>query len=81
MKKNAVPAEPALSLQAKRNDAIRSEYFRMFNVQGKRNEVILRSLSDKYFLAPDTIERIVFRRGRYRPETVQISENQALIAA
>lgn len=54
------------TLRDQRNEQIRKEFFRMHDVDGKRNEVIYALLSKKYFLAADTIERIVFQRGRYR---------------
>ncbi|WP_338875691.1 hypothetical protein WBJ53_08695 [Spirosoma sp. SC4-14] len=55
----------AQTLKQKRNEAIRAEYQKMFTA-GKRNEFILEALSVKYFLTTDTLERIIFQRGRYK---------------
>ncbi|WP_080058313.1 hypothetical protein [Spirosoma aerolatum] len=66
MKKSTSAGLSYDTLRDQRNAKIRAEFFRMHDVEGKRNEVIYALLSQKYFLAADTIERIVFQRGRYR---------------
>lgn len=50
--------------RVRRNQNIKDEFKRMY-AEGLRNEVILARLSDKYYLASDTIERIVWERGNY----------------
>lgn len=67
---NYMKPENLDTLREQRNRQIRKEFFRLHDVEGKRNEVIYALLSQKYFLAPGTIERIVFQRGRYRATDV-----------
>lgn len=58
----------------KRNEQIRSEYQTQF-AAGLRSEVILETLARRWYLAPDTLERIVFQRGRYRDPLLMSTSN------
>jgi hypothetical protein len=68
--------DSSLPLREQRNAKIRAEYTFMYTIEGKRNDVILNQLSAKYFLAVDTVERIVWQRGHYCAR-----ESQALAVA
>lgn len=48
-----------------RNETIRNEYQTLF-AEGLRTEVICERLSSKYFLQPDTVQRIAFKKDRYQ---------------
>ncbi len=54
-----------ISLREQRNAKIRLYYTTQFG-KGLRTAVIIKALSNQWCLAEDTIERIVFQRGRYR---------------
>ncbi|GAB2586406.1 hypothetical protein GCM10027190_39380 [Spirosoma areae] len=69
-----------MPLRDRRNADIRAEYVHLFNVEGKRNKVILALLSKKWYMAEDTIERIVFQRGRYR-QTPSATASSAVLPA
>ena len=47
-----------------RNSQIRKEYLKEYK-NGLRNEVIVKRLSEKYFLSVHTVEAIVFKKGVY----------------
>ena len=55
------------TLRDQRNAQIRADYTRLY-ASGQRSAFIIIGLSERYFLAEDTIERIVFQRGHYRSE-------------
>ena len=71
--KNCQEQTAPLSRRDQRNADIRNEYFHLFRSEGKRNEVILTQLAKKWYMAEDTIERIVFQRGHYKPQSVAAS--------
>ena len=55
-----------VSLRVERNARIRAEFQQQYE-RGQRVNFILAELSKRYYLAEDTLERIVFERGHYKP--------------
>mgnify|MGYP001808013997 CR=1 FL=1 len=68
--------DPSLSLREQRNAQIRADYNYLYHTEGKRHDIIVNQLSTKFYLAVDTIERIVWQRGHYCAR-----ESQALAVA
>lgn len=48
-----------------RNQAIREEYKTLF-LSGYRHEIVCMRLGEKYFLQPETVHKIAFKRDRYQ---------------
>jgi hypothetical protein len=60
-----------LPRREQRNEQIKAD-FNTYHKDGFRNEIIYEKLAAKYYLAPDTIERIVFGRGTYRKQSILV---------
>lgn len=50
--------------RARRNKLIAEEFSRLFFEEGKREDVIFNELSERYFLSPQTVYRIVLEQQK-----------------
>lgn len=69
----------SVSLRDERNARIRADFQNQYE-RGQRVNFILKDLSGRYFLAEDTLERIVFERGYYR-QAATVGASSALTTA